>query len=493
MNNLGFGPGNILAGHRANQMRLMQMGRAPSPIGATAPRQGPNMGTQLGQGLGAIGKMLGQFGAQKKAEEQDAAAQKSVMGLLNEGRNQAMEAHGGPTVQAASQAEAAKPMFPPQVKRLARAWAESGKAKEAMDLLQSYALKERPESKPSREWVVGPDGKPALMDASVIAESPGVYRPYEKPGANAGPKTIKGADGHQYYVDGANAGKRVLPGVKTKPNLTNDWKNYQLALSQNPNIGTFTEYQRSLRAASAPRNEGTIPTGMQAVRDDQGRLVRYEPVPGSKQAQEAKAQIAAAEMKTAQKTTQSTVVTEDIDRVLASVAEDPTIVAGLFAPALSLIAGSPAHDVSKNLGTIKASIGFDKLQAMRESSPTGGALGSVSERENELLQSVFGALAQSQSPGQLAYNLRRLHNVYSDTVHGPNAGPSKESFRYDVKTGERVPVANYPGGSIDVNTVDLDTFTPDMVDDLTDEEAAILMKRLDERDAGLGGAEVPSR
>lgn len=75
MNNLGFGPGNILAGHRANQMRLMQMGRAPSPIGASAPRQGPNMGAQLGQGLGAIGKMLGQFGAQRKAEEQEAKEQ----------------------------------------------------------------------------------------------------------------------------------------------------------------------------------------------------------------------------------------------------------------------------------------------------------------------------------------------------------------------------------------------------------------------------------
>jgi len=75
MNNLGFGPGNILAGHRANQMRLMQMGRAPSPIGATAPRPQRDMGTQLGQGLGAIGKMLGQFGAQRKAEEQEAKEQ----------------------------------------------------------------------------------------------------------------------------------------------------------------------------------------------------------------------------------------------------------------------------------------------------------------------------------------------------------------------------------------------------------------------------------
>lgn len=486
MNNLGFGPGNILANHRANQMRLMQMGRAPSPIAATAPRQGPNMGTQLGQGLGAIGKMLGQFGEQREADEKTATAQKAVVGLLNGDRDQALATHGGPSLDAAAAHDQsqAKPSIPPRLAKVMRALSEGGDPMKALQVYQQWAVKDRQEKQPSREWVVGPDGKPVLMDTSEIAASdPGAWRPYEKTGTNAGPKTIKGADGYQYYADGPQAGKRVLPGVKAKPNLTNDWNNYQLALAQDPNIGTFTEYQSRLRAASAPRNEGTIPTGMQAVRDEQGRLLRYEPVPGSEQARDAAGQEAKAKMKTEQKTTQATVVTEDIDRVLASVDEDPTLVAGLFAPALSLLPGSPAHDVSKNLGTIKASIGFDKLQAMRESSPTGGALGSVSERENELLQSVFGALAQSQSPEQLTYNLRRLHNVYSDTVHGPNAGASKDDYRYDTKTGERVPVANYPGSGIDVKAVDLDAVTPDMVDDLTDEEAAILMKRLDERDA----------
>lgn len=71
------------------------------------------------------------------------------------------------------------------------------------------------------------------------------------------------------------------------------------------------------------------------------------------------------------------------------------------------IPGSPAKDLSATLDTIRANIGFDRLQEMRDSSPTGGALGQVSEMENKLLQAVWGSLEQSQSPEQLIENLKK--------------------------------------------------------------------------------------
>lgn len=140
MGNLGLGPMQILAARRANQMRLMQMGRAPSPIAATAPRSGPDMGTQIGQGLGAIGNMLGKFGAQRKAEEQQAAEMKAVTGLLNQQRNEAL-APGGPTIDAAAQAASVKPTYPPQIANLARAMVEAGQTKEALAMLGRYGMK----------------------------------------------------------------------------------------------------------------------------------------------------------------------------------------------------------------------------------------------------------------------------------------------------------------------------------------------------------------
>lgn len=81
---------------------------------------------------------------------------------------------------------------------------------------------------------------------------------------------------------------------------------------------------------------------------------------------------------------------------------------GFLGGQISKIPGTPAYDLSKTLDTIKANIGFDRLQEMRDSSPTGGALGQVSERENTLLQAVWGALEQSQSEKQFRQNLQRV-------------------------------------------------------------------------------------
>ena len=89
-----------------------------------------------------------------------------------------------------------------------------------------------------------------------------------------------------------------------------------------------------------------------------------------------------------------------------------------FASYLSSIPGTEAQALKNNLATIKANIGFDKLQAMRDASPTGGALGQVSERELGFLQSVFGSLDQSQSAEELGYNIQLLQYVYNSIIHG---------------------------------------------------------------------------
>ena len=89
-----------------------------------------------------------------------------------------------------------------------------------------------------------------------------------------------------------------------------------------------------------------------------------------------------------------------------------------FASFLSSIPGTEAQALKNNLATIKANIGFDKLQAMRDASPTGGALGQVSERELGFLQSVFGSLDQSQSAEELSYNIQLLQYVYNSIIHG---------------------------------------------------------------------------
>lgn len=78
---------------------------------------------------------------------------------------------------------------------------------------------------------------------------------------------------------------------------------------------------------------------------------------------------------------------------------------GFMASATKWVPFSPAGKLSATLETIKSNIGFDKLQEMRDNSPTGGALGQVSEFENKLLQAVWGNLETSVGQEQFEENL----------------------------------------------------------------------------------------
>jgi hypothetical protein len=79
--------------------------------------------------------------------------------------------------------------------------------------------------------------------------------------------------------------------------------------------------------------------------------------------------------------------------------------AGMAGATMDKVAGTSARDLRASLDTIRANIGFDELNSMRQSSPTGGALGNVTERELAFLQSVLSNLENSQSPDQLRKNL----------------------------------------------------------------------------------------
>lgn len=116
----------------------------------------------------------------------------------------------------------------------------------------------------------------------------------------------------------------------------------------------------------------------------------------------------------------SIVVNDAINRGLPMV---DNWTAGLGGQLLSNLAGTDAADLSKLLESVKANAGFDKLQSMREASPTGGALGQVSNTELGFLQSVFGNLEQSQSPTQLKYNLQLFQYVYNSMIHGEGNHP----------------------------------------------------------------------
>ena len=70
-------------------------------------------------------------------------------------------------------------------------------------------------------------------------------------------------------------------------------------------------------------------------------------------------------------------------------------------------------EIETDLNMIKANLDFDRLQAMRAASPTGGALGQVSELELKLLESAMQAINQKLSPEEFKLRLLEVKRLYS--------------------------------------------------------------------------------
>lgn len=103
-----------------------------------------------------------------------------------------------------------------------------------------------------------------------------------------------------------------------------------------------------------------------------------------------------------------------IGKVKEAINQTDKFSAGTLGGLTKNIPNTPAYNLNRIIDPIKANIGFAELQAMREASPTGGALGQVAVQELNMLQSVLGSLDTAQDPDQL------LNSLYSIEKHFNN-------------------------------------------------------------------------
>ena len=186
-----------------------------------------------------------------------------------------------------------------------------------------------------------------------------------------------------------------------------------------------------------------VPEGMTPTYDKEtGQIIKLSPIIGGKQwsdAQDAAAAMQAGvfqDMKTDdQKQTQANVVNTAIDDALALAATDDntTLIFGPLGAAAALVAGSARSNLEALMKPIEADAAFATLQAMREASKTGGALGQVSDKEIELLKNARGALSRSQSKEQFIQNLERYKETYNGIINGSAAYIKKvEAYRAEI-------------------------------------------------------------
>ena len=118
-----------------------------------------------------------------------------------------------------------------------------------------------------------------------------------------------------------------------------------------------------------------------------------------------------------QRTEKRRIVVSSIDNVLSALDQASagvnwaTVGPGALTRALP---GTPAYDLAQSLTTVKANLGFDRLQQMRDASPTGGALGQVAIQELVALQASVASLDQGQSGTQIKANLDRVRQHYEN-------------------------------------------------------------------------------
>lgn len=124
---------------------------------------------------------------------------------------------------------------------------------------------------------------------------------------------------------------------------------------------------------------------------------------------------------------------EMADRVLTLIDKANPAISGTTTGAVGSLVGrvpgTKAYDLRATVDSIRANLGFEQLQSLRNASPTGGALGQVSDFENRLLASTVANLDANQSEAQLRTNLQevRKHLANVKALIAQNGGPTSAS------------------------------------------------------------------
>jgi len=175
---------------------------------------------------------------------------------------------------------------------------------------------------------------------------------------------------------------------------------------------------------------GSVPPDYRMLFDDQGNP-RMELIPGSPTAREIERVNQLRQQGSLSSGTYTDKAYENMRdlRIIAETADERIL--PIFGPIGNLIARTtvgPAADARALVDTISASIAFDRLDAMRKASPTGGALGQVSEGELALLKATLGSLSFSQSREQFLNQLDGIMQEYERLLTILSAYPNAREY-----------------------------------------------------------------
>jgi hypothetical protein len=135
---------------------------------------------------------------------------------------------------------------------------------------------------------------------------------------------------------------------------------------------------------------------------------------------------------------------QDANRALEIIEENPNAVGPLMGKLGYTALPTQSRRVKELLESMEANIGFEQLNAMRQNSPTGGALGNVTELQLQQLNSVLGRIKVDSDPKDVQENIKRVVNMYNDIIHGPGEGPKRYDLAFDDQGRRKSKVKQAP-------------------------------------------------
>jgi hypothetical protein len=216
-----------------------------------------------------------------------------------------------------------------------------------------------------------------------------------------------------------NTGEVVFEAAQPDPTSVQEYNFYAQQMQANGQQPMdYNSWSLQKAGAGAQTNIGSIPAGMMLERD--GASMRLVPIPGGPADVEAQKLAAAETRKGGQTETASSVVTNAASRALEAMNAEGMPATGVVGAAMSYLPESNAAEVRRQVDVLKANATVSNLTAMREASPTGGALGSVTEKEGAMLAAKSGSL-DPNSPN-FERDLKDYTKTMLEIIHGPQAG-----------------------------------------------------------------------
>ena len=228
---------------------------------------------------------------------------------------------------------------------------------------------------------------------------------WQQMNAKAGPQ-FKEVGGRLVRIDGDKVAEAYAPPEKPafQKGQTREIKAGRQIITQEWDGSGWKQISRSMMDKPESDKGPAAPQGYRWNGD------RLEPIPGGPQDTKV-----GKEAEAASRRQEGAIARADfvLGKVKEAIGQSGVTTTGTLGAISRNIPGTGGYNLNKTIDAIKANIGFAELQAMREASPTGGALGQVAVQELNMLQSVLGSLDTAQSQDQLEKSLYAIEKHYN--------------------------------------------------------------------------------